>query len=187
MKDQRKGLLLFPFCSSPPRSAVPCQDAPGIPSSPPENTTHPVSRLGGKVSGPMAMRRALCTWCLFFCSSWLLSISSRRARSARELLSSSCRRRSSCSVRCLDKRIIKIIRKPFVSFFAPKGAAMQEDRFEPTLQPAEPASLSLLPPPCRDASSVAAGTALPPEAVSHTCTPRHTDRPYCHCTRPLIS
>lgn len=57
--------------------------------------------------------------------------------------------------------------------------------FEPTLQPAEPASLSPLPPPCRDASSVAAATAPPPEAASRTC--RRTDKPYCRCSRPLVT
>lgn len=80
----------------------------------------------------------------------------------------------------------------FSSILAPKGAVQGgQMTFEPTLQPAELASLSPLPPPCRDASSVAAGTAPPPEAVSHTCTHTHThrqtDRAYCHCTRPLIS
>lgn len=49
----------------------------------------------------------LITWCLLSCSSLVLSSSTLRVRPARELFSSSCRRRSSSSARCLQRKCNK--------------------------------------------------------------------------------
>ena len=64
------------------------------------------------------------TWCLLSCSSLVLSSSSLRARPARELLSSSCLRRSSSSARCLKQKNTEELLKRVHLFIPP---------FEPTL------------------------------------------------------